>query len=91
MKIKNLGWYIADATVSYQVVTGNSAVAQQQKGSILSYQDYTFRIPYNADYQRGARLIINAVAGVQVINYALDNDPLCFHIWGNSLFLKRIN
>ena len=79
-----MGWYIADSKVIYQVFNGDNVKDEQQKVDIQTYQEHTFIIPFNANYfkGRGARLLINAVGGSLVLDYTLDNDPLCFHIWG---------
>ena len=71
-------------TLSYQTFVGDIAKDEVQKAQLMSYQDYEFFIPYNANYfkGKGAHLVIRAVAGSLVMDYTIDNDPLCFHIWG---------
>ena len=76
-------------TLTYQTFSGPFydlfPQDQVQKAQVLGWgNDYTFYVPFNANYFRGkgARLLINAVGGAPVMNYVIDNDPLCFHIWG---------
>ena len=75
-------------TLSYDIYTGiNYDVnpkEEVQRAQILGQQEYTFKVPFNANYfkGRGARLLIKAIGGAPVMNYVIDNDPLCFHIWG---------
>ena len=79
-----MGWFIADITLSYQIFDGINPKDQIQTYQLQTYQDYTFFVPYNVNYfkGKGARLVINAIGGSSVLNYIIDNDPLCFHIWG---------
>ena len=82
-----MGWYSADLMLIYQIydsLNNTNPKDEIQRFQLLGAQEYTFIIPYNANYfkGRGARLLINAVGGAPVMNYIVDNDPLCFHIWG---------
>jgi hypothetical protein len=45
-------------------------------------KDYGFRIPESVDYDvgSGVTLIVDAVAGINVLKVRLRSDPECFHV-----------
>ena len=45
-------------------------------------KDYGFRIPETVDYNvgSGVTLIVDAVAGINVLKVRLRSDPECFHV-----------
>ena len=87
VKVKNLGWYTAAMMLTYLTFDLNGVPTPGiQTAEVLGWgNDYTFYVPNNANYFKGtgAHLVIRAVAGSLVMDYTIDNDPLCFHIWGD--------
>ena len=84
VKIYNKGWYTANLRLLYEQQVGVIKQSVIQTGSITAGQDYGFYIPFsvNFDGATGVTLIVNAVAGVQVLETRIRGNPECFHIWG---------
>jgi len=81
VKIKNKGFYVAKAEISYV----SNGVLQVQSKSISAPNSQTFILPYTA---QNILLTVNAVAGKQVFSLPITNEQECFHVWGTT-FVTR--
>jgi hypothetical protein len=83
VKVLNKGWYIANVQIRYRVGASDAS----QSASLSVFQSVVFRVPYvvNLDGQSGITLRVDAVAGNNVMNYRVKEDPSCIHVWGTTL------
>lgn len=73
--------------VYYSLLIGQNKTLIYQTGSIVYGQNYGFYIPWNVDYYGGTGciLIIKAMAGNDVMNIRITENPVCYHLLGTTL------
>lgn len=73
--------------VYYSLLTGQNRTLVLQTGSIVHGQNYGFFIPYTVDYNLGTGCIlsVHAMAGNDVMNIRITDNPACYHVYGTTL------
>ena len=83
--MKNKGFYVAKLSLFYKRHPRSFTQVYQQSGSIPIGQDFMFFMPFDTDLE-SAYLVAHAIAGVRIMAAQIETTPICYHVWGTTLF-----